>query len=151
MQNPHCSGRSLEPPPGLLLIGGQSKEEQFTSIETFGLKNCSIPPLPETRYGFGSFITPTKPPQLAVCGGWWMGKPNSTDCLTLNVTSSQWERGTFTNGLLGDRVRGVINIEDQGVFVIHSTGMSVLPPGSQSWIVGPAFAAPAECGCIYQA
>ena len=76
-----------------------------------------------------------------------MGKPNSTDCLTLNVTSSQWERGTFTNGVLGDGVRGVINIERQGVFVVHSTGMSVLPPSSRSWVAGPIFPTSAECGC----
>ena len=56
-----------------------------------------------------------------------MGKPNSTDCLTFDVTSGQWERGVFTNGLLGDGVRGVINIYKQGIFVIHSSGMSFLP------------------------
>ena len=113
----------------------------------FGFDNCTIPPLPETRYAFGSFIAPTDPPQLAVCGGWWMGKPNSTDCLTLNVTSGQWERGTFTNGLLGDGVRGVINMEGEGVFVVHSSGISVLAPGSSSWVAGPAFPTTAVCGC----
>ena len=135
------------PPPGLLLLGGQSSEGQLSSIETFGFENCSVPPLPETRYGFGSFIAPTQPPQLAVCGGWWMGKPNSTDCLTLNVTSGQWERGTFRNGLLGDGVRGVINIEGEGIFVVHSFGISVLTPGSDSWVAGPEFLASAECSC----
>ena len=125
------------PPPGLLLLGGQSTDGQLTSIETFGFENCAIPPLPETRYGFGSFIVPTQKPQLAVCGGWWMGKPISSDCLTLNVTSGQWERGAFTNGLLGDGVRGVIYIEGQGVFVVHSSGILVLPPGSNSWVGGP--------------
>ena len=120
----------MEPPspPGLLVLGGKSTKGELTSIETFGFENCTIPPLPETRYGFGSFIFPTQPPQLAVCGGWWMGKPNSTDCLTLNVMSGQWERGTFTNGLLGDGVRGVINLEGEGVFVVHSSGISVLAP-----------------------
>ena len=144
-----CLGRSLEPPPppGLLLLAGRSKEGELTSVETFGFENCTIPPLPETRYGFGSFITPTEPPQLATCGGWWMGKPTSTDCLTLNVTSGQWERGRFSNGLLGDGVRGVINMEGQGVFVVHSTGISVLAPGSQSWVAGPVFIMTAECGC----
>ena len=48
-----------------------------------------------------------------------MGKPTSSDCLTLNVKSGQWERGTFTNGLLGDGVRGLINIQGQGVFVVE--------------------------------
>ena len=144
-----CAGATLEPlpPPGLLVLGGQSKEGQFTSIETFGFENCSIPPLPETRYGFGSFITPTQPPQLAVCGGWWMGKPNSTDCLTLNVTSAQWERGKFINGLLGNNVRGVINMDGQGVFIVHSTSISFLATGSQTWVAGPVFPASAVCGC----
>ena len=76
-----------------------------------------------------------------------MGKPISTDCLTLNVTSGQWERGTFTNPLLGDGVRGVINMEGQGVFLIHSSGMSVLAPESNTWSPGLPFPAPAECGC----
>ena len=145
----HCAGKSMEPPPlpGLLVLGGQSGEVQLNSLETFGFENCSIPPLPETRYSFGTFIAPTQPPQLAVCGGWWMGKPSSTDCLTLNVKSGQWERGTFTNGLLGDGVRGVINIEGQGVFIIHNTGMSFLAPGSDTWTPGPPFPSPAECGC----
>ena len=139
----------MEPPspPGLLLLGGQSTKGQLASIETFGFENCTIPPLPETRYAFASFITPTHPPQLAVCGGWWMGKPNSTDCLTLNVTSAQWERGTFTNGLLGDGVLGVVNMEGQGVFVVHSSGISFLAPDSESWVAGPIFPTAAECAC----
>ena len=76
-----------------------------------------------------------------------MGKPNSTDCLTLNVTSGQWERGMFTNGLLGDGVRGVIDLEGQGVFVVHSSGVSILALGSTSWVAGLAFVTSAECGC----
>ena len=128
-------------------MGGQSAERQLTSVETFGFENCTIPSLPETRYGFGSFITPTQKPQLAVCGGWWMGKPNSTDCLTLNVTSGQWERGTFTNELVGDGVRSVINMEGQGIFMVHSSVMSFLAPGSRSWVAGLVFPTSAECGC----
>ena len=142
-------GKSLEPPspPGLVLLGGQSGEGQLTSVETFGFGNCTIPPLPETRYAFGSFTAPTQPPQLAVCGGWWMGKPNSTDCLTLNVTSGQWERGTFTNGLFGDVVRGVVEVEGQGVFVVHNNGISFLAPFSDTWVTGPMFPVTAECAC----
>ena len=153
--NTNFTGTSREPPapPGLLLLGGQTTDGLLSSVETFGFENCSIPgPLPETRYGFGSFIAfthhPTKLPQLAVCGGWWMGKPTSTDCLTLNITSGQWERGTFTNGLLGEGVRGVINIDGEGVFVVQSYGISSLAPDSQSWAAGPVYSESAECGCI---
>ena len=139
----------MEPPQasGFLLLGGQSKEEQLTSVETFGFESCTIPSLPETRYSFGAFLIPTKPQMMAVCGGWWMGKPNSSDCLTLNVTSGQWERGTFANGVLGDAVRGVINIEGEGVFMVHNEGISVLGVGNMSWVTGPIFSTPAECGC----
>ena len=76
-----------------------------------------------------------------------MGKPNSTDCLTLNVTSGQWERVTFTNGLFGDGVRGVINMEEQGVYIVHKRTISFLPSGSHSWTPGPTMVSPAECGC----
>ena len=139
----------MEPPspPGLLILAGQSKEEQLSSVETFGFENCTIPSLPESRYGFGTFLTPTDSPQLAVCGGWWAGKPSSSDCLTLNVVSGQWERGMFTNGLLEDGVQGVINLDGEGIFVVHSIGISVLATGSQSWVGGPIFLAPAVCGC----
>ena len=135
------------PPPGLLILGGQSTKGPLSSVETFGFENCSIPSLPEFRYGFGSFIAPTDPPQLAACGGWWKGKPNSTDCVTLNSTSSQWERGMFSNGLLGDGVIGVINMDGEGVFMVHKTGISFLAPGSESWVAGPLFATFAVCGC----
>ena len=139
----------MEPPspPGLLLLGGQSTEGPLISVETFGFENCTIPPLPETRYAFGSFIAPTPTPELAVCGGWWMGKPNSTDCLTLTVTSGQWERGTFTNGPLGDGVVGVIHLQSHGVFIVHSSGMSLLASNTKAWVAGPIFSAPAVCSC----
>ena len=110
-----------------------------------------IPQLPETRYGLGSFVTPTELEKLAVCGGWWEGKPNSTDCLTLNTTNGQWERGTFTNGLLGEGVRGVIIMEDHGVYVVHSRVTSFLAQGSDTWSAGPVFPtsvmSSAECAC----
>ena len=142
-------GTSSEPPapPGLLVLGGQSPTGPLTSVETFGFENCIVPPLPEPRYGFGSFITPTEVPQLAVCGGWWMGKPNSTDCLTLNVTSGQWERGTFSNGPLEDSVRGVVHIENKGVFLVHRNGISFLAQDSDFWVAGNLFSQPAVCGC----
>ena len=53
----------------------------------------------------------------------------------------------FTNGLLEDGVQGVINLDGEGIFVVHSIGISVLETGSQSWVAGPVFAAPAVCGC----
>ena len=142
------AGTSRELPPGLLLLGGQSTPlRPLSSVETFGLENCTIPSLPETRYGFGSFITPTEPPQLAVCGGWWMGKPDSSDCLTLNVTSGRWERGAFTDELEEDGVRGMINIEGEGIFAIHSTGILFHARGSKTWEAGPVFPASAVSSC----
>ena len=78
-----------------------------------------------------------------------MGKPSSSDCLTLNVTSGLWERGAFSNGLPEDGVRGMINIEEEGVFAIHSTGIFFLRKGSQTWVAGPVFptSARAVCSC----
>ena len=76
-----------------------------------------------------------------------MGKPNSSDCLTLNVTSGQWERGTLTNGLPEDDVQGVINLDGEGAIVVHSNGISILATGSESWVAGPIFLEPAVCGC----
>ena len=145
----NLAGVSLEPPspPGLLVLGGKSTKEHLSSVESLGFEKCTLPSLPEERYSFGSFITPTEPEQLAACGGWWAGKPNSSDCLTLNITSGQWERGAFANGLLGDDVQGVINMGRQGVFMIHSVGMSVLAPDAESWLAGLVFATPAVCAC----
>ena len=151
--NRNCTGKSLQPPPppGLIILGGQSKYKQLSSIETFGFEDCTIPPLPETRYGLGSFITPSQPEKLAVCGGWWEGRPHSTDCLTLNTANGQWERGTFTNGLLGEGVRGVITMENHGVYVVHSRVTSFLAQGDHTWTAGPVFPtsvmSSAECAC----
>ena len=152
------------PPPGLVILGGQSNEGHLLkSTENFGLEDCTIPPLPETRYNFGSFIFKRQEIQhpsddtdtpiirdtekLAVCGGWWMGKPYSTDCLTLNMESGQWERGEFENGALGDGVRGVITTDKHGVFMIHRSGFSILQPNTASWVPQAVFPTPAECGC----
>ena len=76
-----------------------------------------------------------------------MGKPNSSDCLTLDISSGQWERGSFTNGLLGDAVQGIINLEGEGVVAVHSTSILFLATGSKSWVAGPSFVLPAVCGC----
>ena len=76
-----------------------------------------------------------------------MGKPNSSDCLTLDVLSGRWERGTFTNEPLGDDVQGVITMEGEEVFIVHRTGISFLATGSKSWVAGPVFTTPAVCAC----
>ena len=62
-----------------------------------------------------------------------MGKPISTDCLTLNVTSGQWERGRFTNGLFGDGVRGVIDMGENGVFMFRRWVDPLLFYSSNMW------------------
>ena len=52
-----------------------------------------------------------------------------------------------TNGLLEDDVQGVVNLDGEGIFVVHSIGISILGTGSDSWVPGPVFFAPAVCGC----
>ena len=142
-----CSDGSLNTPlPGTLtvspsqkptvmwLIGGKnSKAVSLSSIKVIGLDNCSVPDLPETRFDHGSFMTGWGFP--AVCGGWWANKPWSSDCLVLNTTSKQWERGLLGN-LLGDYVRGVISF-DIGTFMVHPTISSFLPSGEREWVAGP--------------
>ena len=71
---------------------------------------------------------------LAVCGGFWSSKPWSTDCLVLNASSKEWERGIL-GGLLDDAVRGVIST-DQGTYMVHPTSSSFLPSGERHWIAG---------------
>ena len=38
-------------------------------------------------------------------------------------------------------------MEGQGIFMVHSNGISVLPHGSDTWVAGPVFPTSAECGC----
>ena len=133
------AGTSLEPaaPPGLIVLGGQSVDGPLSSVETFGFEddnNCNIPKLPETRYGFAAFKTFSD--QLAVCGGWWEGKPDSTDCLTLDQSKAQWVRGAFKGSLFGEGVRGVASFEDHGIHIIHSWSTSFLENGNDTWVQG---------------
>ena len=72
---------------------------------------------------------------LAVCGGYWSGKPASSDCLVLNTTSRQWERGVL-GGLLGGAVVGVVTL-DVGTYMVHAKTSSFLPSGEREWIPGP--------------
>ena len=125
---------SQMPLGGLLLIGGKdSNNRSLSSIEVISLDNCSVPDLPERRNNHGSFMTGWG--SLAVCGGWWAGKPISSDCLVLNTTSSQWERGILGN-VLGSTVLGVVSL-DVGTYFVHRTTSSFLPSGGREWIAGP--------------
>ena len=143
------SGSSFETlsPPGLLLVGGLSSEGPLSSIEAFGFEEdeCRIPELPEPRYGLAAFKTSSN--QLAVCGGWWEGKPESTDCLTLDPNEAQWVRGTLRGNLFGEGVRGSASFEGVGTYLFHSKATSFLGSGSDTWVLGPEPPVDAECGC----
>ena len=118
----------------------------LSSVETFGFEdNCNIPKLPETRYGFAAFKTFSD--QLAVCGGWWEGKPHSTDCLILDQSKAQWVRGAFKGNLSGGGVRGVASFEDHGIHIIHSWSTSFLGDGYDTWVPGIGNPVEAECAC----
>ena len=113
----------------MMVIGGW----WTSSVEMIGFDNCSVPDLPEARHDHGSFMTSWG--SLAVCGGYWSGKPASSDCLVLNTTSRQWERGVL-GGLLGDSVFGVVTL-DVGTYMVHPRLSSFLPSGEREWIAGP--------------
>ena len=120
----------------MVVIGGREGGfygDTTSSVEMIGFDNCSVPDLPETRYHHGGFVTSWG--SLAVCGGYWSGKPASSDCLVLNTTSRQWERGVL-GGLLGDAVVGVVTL-DVGTYMVHATTSSFLPLGEREWIPGP--------------
>ena len=118
----------------------------LSSIEPFGFEDdkCFIPRLPETRYGFAAFKASQN--QLAVCGGWWEGKPDSTDCLTLDTAEGQWVRGAFEGNLFGEGVRGVASFDIQGIYIFHTWTTSILQT-SNSWTRGPEAPVEVECGC----
>merc|ERR1719458_1220936 len=134
--------QSSQKPLGLLLIGGtDSSYASLSSVEVFGLDNCSVPDLPELRFNHGSFMTGWG--SLAVCGGWWAGRLVSSDCLVLNTTSKQWERGVLGN-LLGEYVLGVVSM-DVGTFMVHPFTSSFLPSGEREWIAGPSPQEEVQC------
>ena len=112
-------------------MGGKDpSDKSISSTEVIGLDSCSVPDLPEERYNHGSFMTEWG--SLAVCGGWWAGKPWSSDCLVLNTTSKQWERGIL-GAVLGEDVLGVITM-DVGTYMVHQLTSSFLPSGERDWI-----------------
>ena len=137
-------GVSFKPtsPQGVLILGGKSFNATLSSSETLGLENCTIPPLPETRYGHATFVTFFN--ELVVCGGWWQGKPKSSDCLLLNKTSGMWNHGSF-NGIFGGGVRGVVDLKRKGVYLVHPTSTSFLAARSMTWLPGPIPPGRAEC------
>ena len=124
------------------MLGGKSPYGQLVSSETLGLENCTVPPLPETRYGHATFLTYFN--QIGVCGGWWQGKPNSSDCLILNKTSGTWDRG-YLGDIFGDGIRGVVDLKEHGVYLVHPTSTSFLAARSTTWIPGPIPPGTAEC------
>ena len=123
----------------VLVTGGRST----TSSEILGAENenCLVPKLPELRVGHTTFVLNSG--QVATCGGWWEGKPTSSDCLLLNTTSKQWERGML-GGLKGNTVVGTIT-NQFGVFAFHRTTSSFLAKDSIEWIDGPKPPTTIEC------
>ena len=121
-----------------MLIGGENEAGPLSSVETLGFAaDCMVPHLPEKRYGAGSFITPESETdgKLAVCGGWWDGKPSSTDCLTLNKEKGRWERGHLKgvqDGVGG--VKSVVSMENDGVYLVHSASMSFMAENTKEWV-----------------
>ena len=139
-----ADAKPLPRPMGLSLIGGKvSDSRTLSSVEVLGLRNCSIPDLPEWRYNHGSFITEWG--SLAVCGGSWDGKPFSSDCLVLDRASKTWERNILGD-IFGNTVLGVVTL-DIGTYLIHPSTSSFLPPGEQKWIPGPTLPAPKGVQC----
>ena len=125
-----------------MLIGGEDPNHRsLSSVELLGLDNCSVPDLPEWRNNHGSFMTEWG--SLAVCGGRWAGKPMSSDCLVLNTTSKQWERGLLGQ-VLGDIVVGVIRLS-VGTLMVHHKNSSLLPSGEHKWIAGPSSPEVVQC------
>ena len=108
-----------------MLIGGDSESGPLSSVETVGFAaDCMVPDLPEKRYGAGSFESNGK---LTLCGGWWDGKPNSTDCLALNKEEGRWERGHMKG--VSDRaggVKSVVSVTGLGVYLVHSSSISFM-------------------------
>ena len=121
-----------------MLIGGENEAGPLSSVETLGFAaDCMVPHLPEKRYGAGSFITPESETdgKLAVCGGWWDGKPSSTDCLTLNKEKGRWERGHLKgvqDGVGG--VKSVVSMDNFGVYLVHSASMSFMAENTKEWV-----------------
>ena len=129
-------------PRGLILTGGlDSNYSRISSVGVVGFENCLVPDLPEARFDHGSFMTEND--SLAVCGGWWDGKPWSSDCLVLNTTSKQWQRGLLGN-ILGNAVLGVVSL-DVGTFMVHPRTSSFLPDGAQNWTAGPTPSDEVQC------
>ena len=129
-------------PQGFVLMGGLDPTyRKLSSPEVFGLDDCLVPDLPEVRFDHGSFTTDSG--SIAVCGGWWSGKPWSSDCLILNTTSKQWERGLLGE-VLEPVVIGVVSL-DAGTLMMHKRTSSFLARGSQEWIAGPSTTEEVQC------
>merc|ERR1719192_589508 len=126
---------------GILMIGGLESGSNATSaVEVIGFENCSVPDLPEARFDHGSFMTPWG---LSVCGGTWAGKPWSSDCLVLNRTSKQWERGIL-GPLLGETVVAVVELS-AGTYLVHPENSSFLPSPERHRIAGPKHPEEVQC------
>ena len=126
----------------VLVTGGRST----TSSEILGAENenCLVPKLPELRVGHTTFVLNSG--QVATCGGWWAGKPTSSDCLLLNRTSKQWER-SILGGLKGDEVVGSVTTIF-GVYAFHFNSISFLLKDTFDWIDGPKPPTTIECSTI---
>ena len=120
---------------GILLTGGMSSGSLVSSTEFLGAESCYVPPLPEPRYGHGTFLTQSG--EVAVCGG----AATSTTAASNDITSgclvldTVWRGGVLSNSPQG-WVNGVIDASI-GTYMVHSVSTSFLKKGSKQWVTGP--------------
>ena len=151
-----------------LVIGGRvSRPENpiHTNVELFPSTDCKIPALPEPRYDHVSFAT--EDGTVVTCGGRNLdSRYGFQDCLALNISSKQWQRGVIGN-LDQARIDASAVTMPVGVFVLGGNWLKgrkgrswavredestekrslFLKSGSTDWVYGPTLPIKHKWGC----
>lgn len=145
-----------------LVIGGiisRYENPIKTNVEQYPSTDCKIPALPEPRYDHVSFATGDG--TVVTCGG--RNRDNQLrDCLALNATSRQWQRGVIGN-LDEARIYASAVTMPVGVFVLGGNWLNgrgwafeeesteekslFLKSGTTNWVKGPTLPMKFKYGC----
>lgn len=125
----------------LLLTGGIGSKGQHSSVEVYpSTTDCTVPPLPSTRYGHQTFVTLDPTPIVATCGG-YIPHTMESSCLVLDLINQRWDAGIMKN-LTMPRAYGAVAQLNIGVFFLGGNGAGItssdfLPAGTLQWQQGP--------------
>ena len=140
----------------VVITGGYNYQQTWgstniTRTEIFPrVIGCSLPPLPEGRYGHLTFLSTDLRPKVVACGGI---PRKTTSCLALDVENHRWDENVIGPLPQWRALGAAVTVENVGTYLIggYSSDMAsttdFLAKETTEWVAGPSTPIPLAYPC----